>query len=61
MSISMFCSIREITKEIAAAVIMEAIEEDLAEGYRGVDARELRKFSKVDHIFRNFPLILFLA
>ncbi|XP_038875079.1 NAD-dependent malic enzyme 62 kDa isoform, mitochondrial isoform X1 [Benincasa hispida] len=39
-------SIRDITKEIAAAVIMEAIEEDLAEGYRGVDARELRKFSK---------------
>ncbi|KAL0547975.1 hypothetical protein IC582_012414 [Cucumis melo] len=39
-------SIRDITKEIAAAVIMEAIEEDLVEGYRGVDARELRKFSK---------------
>ncbi|XP_022924734.1 NAD-dependent malic enzyme 1, mitochondrial isoform X1 [Cucurbita moschata] len=39
-------SIRDITKEIAAAVIMEAIEEDLVEGYRGVDARELQKFSK---------------
>ncbi|XP_022980252.1 NAD-dependent malic enzyme 1, mitochondrial isoform X1 [Cucurbita maxima] len=39
-------SIRDITKEIAAAVIMEAIEEDLVEGYRGVDSRELRKFSK---------------
>ncbi|TYK17460.1 NAD-dependent malic enzyme 62 kDa isoform [Cucumis melo var. makuwa] len=39
-------SIRDITKEIAAAVIMEAIEEDLVEGYRGIDARELRKFSK---------------
>ncbi|XP_022147088.1 NAD-dependent malic enzyme 62 kDa isoform, mitochondrial [Momordica charantia] len=39
-------SIRDITKEIAAAVIMEAIEEDLAEGYRGIDARELRKFNK---------------
>lgn len=49
------CSIRDITKEIAAAVIMEAIEEDLVEGYRGVDARELRKFSKVDSIVRNFP------
>lgn len=32
---------------------MEAIEEDLVEGYRGVDARELRKFSKVDSILRN--------
>lgn len=45
------CSIRDITKEIAAAVIMEAIEEDLAEGYRGVDARELRKYSKVRSYF----------
>ena len=31
---------------------MEAIEEDLVEGYRGVDARELRKFSKVDYILK---------
>ncbi|XP_022974758.1 NAD-dependent malic enzyme 1, mitochondrial-like isoform X2 [Cucurbita maxima] len=38
--------IRDITKEIAAAVIMEAIEEDLVAGYRDVDARELQKFNK---------------
>ncbi|KAG7028715.1 NAD-dependent malic enzyme 1, mitochondrial, partial [Cucurbita argyrosperma subsp. argyrosperma] len=38
--------IRDITKEIAAAVIMEAIEEDLVAGYRDVDARDLQKFNK---------------
>lgn len=37
--------IRDITKKIAAAVVKEAIEEDLAEGYREMDARELRKLS----------------
>ncbi|KAJ0792841.1 NAD-dependent malic enzyme 62 kDa isoform [Helianthus annuus] len=40
-------SIRDITKQVAAAVISEAIEEDLAEGYREMDARELRKLNKV--------------
>ncbi|KAJ0810147.1 NAD-dependent malic enzyme 62 kDa isoform [Helianthus annuus] len=39
-------SIRDITKQVAAAVISEAIEEDLAEGYREMDARELRKLNK---------------
>ncbi|KAM2945697.1 hypothetical protein COP2_028584 [Malus domestica] len=39
-------SIRDITKEVAAAVIKEAIEEDLAEGYREMDARELQKLSQ---------------
>lgn len=42
-----FCSIRDITKEVAAAVIKEAIEEDLAEGYREMDARELQKLNEV--------------
>jgi malate dehydrogenase (decarboxylating) len=37
--------IRDITKEVAAAVIEEAVEEDLAEGYHEMDARELRKLS----------------
>ncbi|KAL6008284.1 hypothetical protein ACLOJK_033790 [Asimina triloba] len=40
-------SIRDITKEIAAAVVREAIVEDLAEGYREMDARELEKLSKI--------------
>ena len=40
-------SIREITKEVAAAVIKEAVEEDLAEGYRDMDPRELGKLNKV--------------
>lgn len=39
-------SIRDITKQVAAAVISEAIEEDVAEGYREMDARELRKLNK---------------
>ncbi|GAB2270822.1 hypothetical protein Dimus_005690 [Dionaea muscipula] len=38
--------IRDITKEVAAAVMKEAIEEDLAEGYRDMDARELHKLSQ---------------
>ncbi|KAI8026626.1 hypothetical protein LOK49_LG02G00939 [Camellia lanceoleosa] len=37
--------IRDITKKVAAAVIKEAIEEDLAEGYRDMDPRELRKLN----------------
>ncbi|KAK7273385.1 hypothetical protein RIF29_14434 [Crotalaria pallida] len=38
--------IRDITKEVAAAVIKEAVEEDLAEGYHGMDPRELRKLNQ---------------
>ncbi|XP_057532446.1 NAD-dependent malic enzyme 65 kDa isoform, mitochondrial-like [Amaranthus tricolor] len=38
--------IRDITKEVAAAVVKEAVEEDLAEGYRDMDARELKKLNK---------------
>ncbi|KAL6498731.1 hypothetical protein OROGR_028278 [Orobanche gracilis] len=40
--------IRDITKEVAAAVITEAIEEDLAEGYREIDARELHKLNQAE-------------
>lgn len=39
--------IRDITKEVATAVIKEAIEEDLAEGYREMDVRELQKLNLV--------------
>ncbi|RWR87349.1 NAD-dependent malic enzyme isoform, mitochondrial [Cinnamomum micranthum f. kanehirae] len=39
-------SIRDITKEIATAVVQEAIVEDLAEGHRDMDARELRRLSR---------------
>ncbi|XP_047341228.1 NAD-dependent malic enzyme 62 kDa isoform, mitochondrial-like [Impatiens glandulifera] len=38
--------IRDITKEVAAAVIKEAIEEDLAEGYRDMDIRDLQKLTQ---------------
>ncbi|XP_010551124.1 PREDICTED: NAD-dependent malic enzyme 1, mitochondrial [Tarenaya hassleriana] len=37
--------IRDITKRIAAAVVKEAIEEDLAGGYREMDARELLRLN----------------
>ncbi|RWR72095.1 NAD-dependent malic enzyme isoform, mitochondrial [Cinnamomum micranthum f. kanehirae] len=38
-------SIRDITKEVAAAVVREALKEDLAEGYRHMDARQLQKLN----------------
>ncbi|XP_068650083.1 NAD-dependent malic enzyme 62 kDa isoform, mitochondrial-like [Aristolochia californica] len=43
-------SIRDITKEVAAAVVREAIEEDLAEGYRDMDIRELRKLNQEETV-----------
>lgn len=48
--------IRDITKDVAAAVIKEAIEDDLAEGYREMDARELKKLSRegiVEYVKNN--------
>ncbi|CAO2835210.1 unnamed protein product [Amaranthus hypochondriacus] len=48
--------IRDITKEVAAAVIKEAVEEDLAEGYRDMDARELQKLNEeqiLEYIEKN--------
>ena len=42
------CRIRDITKKIAAAVVREAVEEDLAEGYRDMDAKELQKLNEVE-------------
>jgi malate dehydrogenase (decarboxylating) len=36
---------------VAAAVVKEAIKEDLAEGYREMDARELQKLSQVCLLF----------
>lgn len=46
--------IRDITKEVAAAVVKEAIEEDLAEGYREMDSRELRKLDEVFLLYGSF-------
>lgn len=43
-------SIRDITKEVAAAVVREAIAEDLAEGYRDMDARELQRLSQEETV-----------
>lgn len=43
-------SIRDITKEVAAAVVKEAVAEDLAEGYRDMDARELRRLSQEETV-----------
>lgn len=39
-------SIRDITQEVAAAVIREAVVEDLAEGHRDMDTRELKRLDK---------------
>eukprot|EP00252_Welwitschia_mirabilis_P010939 TRINITY_DN24647_c0_g1_i1.p1 TRINITY_DN24647_c0_g1~~TRINITY_DN24647_c0_g1_i1.p1 ORF type:complete len:615 (+),score=127.24 TRINITY_DN24647_c0_g1_i1:95-1939(+) len=39
-------SIRDITKKVGAAVLKEAVLEDLAEGYRDKDSRELRRMSE---------------
>ncbi|TXG46619.1 hypothetical protein EZV62_027881 [Acer yangbiense] len=39
-------SIQDITKQLAAAVVKEAIEEDLTEGYREMDDRELKRLKK---------------
>jgi len=44
------CRIRDITKEVAAAVVREAVAEDLAEGYREMDARELARLSEEETI-----------
>ncbi|KAL9245220.1 hypothetical protein vseg_018896 [Gypsophila vaccaria] len=38
--------IRDITKQIAAAVVKEALEEDVAEGYRDMDPRELQRLNE---------------
>lgn len=57
MDILDFCSIRDITKEVAAAVVKEAIEEDLAEGYREMDARELQKLSQVYFLLTSNPTL----
>eukprot|EP01018_Ginkgo_biloba_P006114 Gb_34480 [translate_table: standard] len=43
-------SIRDITKEVAAAVVREAVAEELAEGYHDKDAKELRRMSKFGNI-----------
>ncbi|URE18725.1 malic enzyme [Musa troglodytarum] len=41
----LFPGIRDITKEVAAAVVREAVAEDLAEGYRDMDPQELKKLT----------------
>lgn len=54
-------SIRHITTEVAAAVVQEAVAEELAEGYCEVAAKELMHMSKdetVEYVARNmwFPV-----
>ncbi|CAL9772860.1 unnamed protein product [Musa acuminata subsp. burmannicoides] len=43
-------SIRDITKEVAAAVVREAVAEDLAEGYRDMDPQELQKLTQEETV-----------
>lgn len=40
--------IREITARVAAAVLKEAVKEDLAAGYRHVDVEELQQIIQDD-------------
>ena len=47
--------IRDITKEVAAAVVREAVADDLAEGYRDMDARELARLSEVGNHLTAHP------
>ncbi|TXG66538.1 hypothetical protein EZV62_007813 [Acer yangbiense] len=53
-------SMRDITKQLAAAVVKEAIEEDLTEGYREMDDRELKRLKKVFVAFDIFLRIDYL-
>jgi len=61
--------IRDITKEVAAAVVREAVAEDLAEGYREMDARELARLSEeetIEYVKTNmwspeYPTIIYKA
>eukprot|EP00271_Cylindrocystis_brebissonii_P007423 TRINITY_DN20955_c0_g1_i1.p1 TRINITY_DN20955_c0_g1~~TRINITY_DN20955_c0_g1_i1.p1 ORF type:complete len:709 (-),score=90.97 TRINITY_DN20955_c0_g1_i1:441-2516(-) len=39
-------SIREIAREVAAAVLKQAVEEDLSEGYRNTDAKHFKQMSE---------------
>jgi len=63
------CRIRDITKEVAAAVVREAVAEDLAEGYREMDARELARLSEeetIEYVKTNmwspeYPTIIYKA
>ncbi|KMT20599.1 hypothetical protein BVRB_1g005810 [Beta vulgaris subsp. vulgaris] len=56
-------SIREITAEVGAAVLQEAVAEDLAEGHGDVGRKELRSMSKeetVEYVKRSmwFPIYI---
>jgi len=42
-----WCSIRDVTAEVGAAVLRAAVEEELAEGHGDVGHRELSHMSKV--------------
>lgn len=39
--------IRSITREVAAAVVKQAVEEDVAEGYQKTEGRHLRAMTEV--------------
>ena len=53
--------IREITNEVAAAVISQALAEELAVGYRGTTARQLRQLSEVSTYLSIWFFLLVLS
>ncbi|KAI4312635.1 hypothetical protein MLD38_037437 [Melastoma candidum] len=51
-------SIRDIMMQVAVMVVKEAIKEDLAEGYPGMDAWDLQKLSS--EVIRLFCIVYLL-
>jgi malate dehydrogenase (decarboxylating) len=45
--------IREITARVACAIVKEAVKEDIAEGYRNTDPKELRRICNDDVRFTS--------
>lgn len=46
--------IREITARVAAAIVKEAVKEDIAEGYRDTDIKELRRLVQDDAVLLKY-------
>jgi malate dehydrogenase (decarboxylating) len=46
--------IREITARVACAIVKEAVKEDIAEGYRNTDPKELRRICNDDDELKKY-------
>lgn len=52
--------IREITARVAAAIVKEAVKEDIAEGYRDTDIKELRRLVQDDVRLSSYAISYFM-